>query len=174
MKLVILVLSVLCTLPFAALAETPTPSGVKLQKILQIKTDLGAKIALSVMLDKRGNLAGIHTNMQGADSSSQSGLTSDGIFWLKDIESNDGVALVEKGNLKVLELKGELDRSTQEGDLVVRYVTNGLWGSYGECTVNVRKNGEKYEVLNVNNKPVSNVFIETGTMGIKSLKGLCS
>ena len=172
MKLVILVLSVLLSLPFAALAETPTPGGVVLQQLMQIKTDQGNKISLSAMLDKQGNLAGIHANLGNGDDAGD--FTSDGVFWLKDIESNKGVTLVEKGKIDVLKLQGELNRTNQEGGLVIKYITNGIFGSYKACNISVRKTDDKYEVLNAKKKPVSSVVIQTGSVGIKALKGLCS
>lgn len=175
-----MILTLLGTLALEAVAEsadapseddlsyfdaTDLPSGVEVQKLVKITSDQDDKVVEMSAMIQNGNLAGVVGASPGARAEP---------FWLKDIEKNSGVVLYEQKGYEVLKLKGKLSRATQEGKLIISYLTNGLFGSYKSCDVYVKHSGAGWILLNAyTRKPIKEVRLKVGTMGVSTIMGLC-
>jgi hypothetical protein len=167
MKLLISTLILL----FSFSAHAQIPSGLTAQHLLKITNSKDKKVGtLSILIDQNNRVAGLYS--QGGDN-------PDKAHFLKDFETNRGVALVERdtsvGHMVLIALRGRISRETQEGKGMAIYISNGLWGSKEFCDFEIRKNPEgKWYIKNVyTKKPVSRIHVLASSFGITGLQGLC-
>lgn len=179
-----LILTLIGTLALEAIAESASPetsddedlshfdaadvpSGLEAQKLVKISSDQNdGKVVLMNALVKNGSLAGVLGSAPGVRAEP---------IYLKDIEKPKGVVLYEQGGYEVLKISGKLSRATQEGKLVISYLTNGLWGSYKTCDVYVKRDSNgQYALQNAyTRKLIKEVKMIVGQFGVSTIQGLC-
>jgi hypothetical protein len=128
---------------------------------------------LNIMMDKNGLAAGMYNE---ADPHNTPGDIGGGqnTFWLRDIESPNGAVLASSQGRDVLILKGLLNRETQEGKFAIKYLSNGLSMTYKACDFFLKRTGGKWWIKNAySGGKVSQIRVETWSLGVTTLKGIC-
>lgn len=163
-------------------AREAVPPGITLKKITMISTDRDNEITyLSVMMNRQGKVEGFYGSpVVPSEPNENPGLfgeesTADrNVFWLQEVESSAGAVLAVVKGKKALILHGALDRATQEGRFVIRYLSNGIFNSYKSCEFNLRRSGKGWYIQNAyNGQAVPHVRVITHSIGITTLEGLC-
>ena len=128
---------------------------------------------LSLILDQNSVVSGI--TFQTQDNDVNPPVVSQQNFSLADIQTASGALLLEQSGHKVLYLRGRIDSQVGTGALVVRYLSNGLWGSYEECRVNaVRSNDGVWHLQNAySNQIVQEAKVITYSLGIRTIQNIC-
>jgi hypothetical protein len=90
-------------------------------------------------------------------------------------EITKGVVLFQKDSYKVLFLSGAVESRSQEGTFTMKYLTNGLTGSYKTCQFLLRRDNSGWFVENIytHEKPINNITVVTTKLGVKTLRGIC-
>jgi hypothetical protein len=166
-------------------AREAVPPGITLKKVTQLSTDRDAEITyLSVMMNKQGKVDGFYGSAvapaEPEEDPAGEGFLADeeaagrNVFWLQEVESSAGAVLAVVKGKKALILNGALDRATQEGRFVIRYLSNGIFNSYKSCEFNLRRSGKGWYVQNAyTGQAVPRVKVVTHALGITTLEGLC-
>jgi hypothetical protein len=166
-------------------AREAVPPGITLKKVTQLSTDRDADITyLSVMMNKEGKVDGFYGSTvapaEPDENPAEEGFMTEeetagrNVFWLQEVESAAGSVLAVVKGKKALILNGKLDRSTQEGRFVIRYLSNGLFNSYKSCEFNLRRSSRGWYVQNAyTGQAVPHVKVITHSLGISTLEGLC-
>jgi hypothetical protein len=159
---------------FFPAALEPVPPGHGLNKLLTMSSDRDTLTTeLSAMINSTGEVAGLYSSPPKS-SYFEGKEEGRNVFWLSEIESEDGALMLEAQGKKVLFLEGRLNRETQEGKFRVRFLTNGLFGRYSTCDFHLRKNGNSWFVENAyTGRRVSQVKVITHSLGITTLQGFC-
>jgi len=95
-------------------------------------------------------------------------------FTLAQIASPSGAVLAVEAGRPVVLIQGKIDPH-MGGNAILKYLTNILTGNYAECQTQIRRatNGQ-WQIVNVySGTPVSHGHIQTWTLGIKAIKGVC-
>lgn len=166
-------------------AREAVPPGHTLKKVTQLSTDRDAEITyLSVMMNQEGKVGGFYGSTvapaEPEDEPTEGELTAEeeaskrNVFWLDEVESSAGAVLAVVKGKKALILNGKLDRATQEGRFVIRYLSNGLFNSYKSCEFNLRRSAKSWYIQNAyNGQTVPRIKVITHSLGITTLEGLC-
>jgi hypothetical protein len=135
---------------------------------------------LSALVDGDGSLRGL----------SYAAITAEGLqgsrfvksFTLEQVASARGVVLDGDSGHDVFILQGRLESRLLDssfgqagGTLTFKYLTNGLTGTYASCQIGIRRSpqGKWYVVNTTTNQAVVSASIETWSLGISAVEGLC-
>jgi hypothetical protein len=170
-------------------AREAVPPGHTLKRVTQLTTDRDAEVTyLSVMRNEEGKVGGFYGSsvapfdpeeVPGEENPGEEFMADEeaanrNVFWLQEVESSAGAVLAVVKGKKALILQGKLDRATQEGRFVIKYLSNGLFNSYKSCEFNLRKTGKGWYIQNAyNGQAVPRVKVITHSLGITTLQGLC-
>jgi len=152
----------------------PPPADVSLQQLAVISSNKNSsKYNLVLMVDRAGQVAGLYKgaypdNVREGDEMRKS------VFWNREIESQEGAAILVRKNRNILILQGFIDRETQEGEYELKYLSNGLLGRYESCLVLLKKSAKGWYMENYyNNKKIDSIFVDVYTLGVRTVKGIC-
>ncbi|HEY8278881.1 MAG TPA: hypothetical protein VIH99_04615 [Bdellovibrionota bacterium] len=150
----------------------PPPPGYALQKMLTLSNDRDAYLYhMHLMVPQNGMPAGLFVAEQAPNNADD---LNGKPFWLNEIESRDGVVLLEGEGRKVLLMQGLLNRTTKEGRFHLKYLANGLSMKYESCDFILRNNAGKYWVQNAyTGEKVEKIHVVTYFLGISTLQGVC-
>ncbi len=159
---------------FLPSAFEAVPPGHGLNKLVTMTSDRDEKSTeLSLLINSNNEVAGVY-NSPSSSLIFEPSETSRNVFWLSEIETEDGAVMVEKQGRKVLFLQGKLNRATQEGKFQVRFLTNGLFGRYDSCDFLLKRNGSNWFIQNAyNGRRVTQVKVLTHSLGVTTLEGFC-
>lgn len=159
---------------FGPMAEE-VPPGVTLQRLATMTSDRDRNVHyLNLMIDDKNLVAGLFNESDPKNKPSDDDLRGEHVFWLRDIESEEGVVLAVAKGRKALILRGLLDRESQEGRFTIKYLANGLTMRYESCDFELKRKENSWVVKNVyTGGEVTTVHVETKMLGIATLKGLC-
>ena len=146
------------------------PEGIRVQQVLTMTSNAdNYKYVLHTMIDKNGEAVGMYK----LEDRGKGGQLHD-IFWMRDLESEEGVVLLNRSDRNAILLNGSLDRETKEGQFVLRYLTNGITMSYEKCTIDLKYDKSGWYIQNATSgERVQQAFVETYFLGIKKIQGLC-
>ena len=146
------------------------PEGMHTQPLIVLTNNKDAFVYnLHAMIDKNGQAAGMYK----MEDRGKDGEIHD-VYWMRDLESEAGVVLVNRSDRNAILLNGTIDRETKEGRFVIRYLTNGLSMSYESCNIDLKHDDKGWYVQNVyTGERVDHAFVETYFLGIKKIQGLC-
>jgi hypothetical protein len=150
-------------------------AGESYQKLAVIRNDRNPDIhTLSLMVGSGNRVDGIYIETLHNDTNPPTRTSRR--FALNEIESPDGVVLDGDANHKAIILQGDIDAGEGRGELIVRYLKNGLFGVYASCHVSLVRNraGTWWLEVPETGRRVQNVSIRTWSLGIRNLVGLCS
>lgn len=152
----------LSVLGFSAQAFTVSP-------LATITNDRNKDVShISTAFDGAQNLVGLLFQTRHADTGKE---TSDE-FSLAQISA--GAVLDGDADHKVFILQGDIDGSKATNTLVVRYLSNGLTGSYDSCKVNLNKvNGQWAMVNYYTHKTITSIVVRTWALGIAEVENVC-
>lgn len=141
------------------------PPGVTLQRLALLTNDRDARVVTLSLMVEKGLVAGMFSLESDGDGKP---------YWLRDIESKEGVVLLETQGKKALIMSGSLDRETQEGKFTIHYLTNGLFNRYSSCDFRLKKKGDAWFLQNAYTRDkITRVNVITHSLGITTLEGLC-
>ena len=170
LKLATLATSLILTasIAHAEMTPTPLPPDLKLEKLVNIMSDLNSDTSeLSVALDTSNRI-------QGIDFYNGNPAT-DHYFTLAEIEADKGVVLdTEQGHAAIL-LQGTIDLESASDTLTVSYLANGLFDIYDKCQIVFERatNGD-WQLMNAyTHELVTEIDVKTWKLGITTLAGIC-
>jgi hypothetical protein len=141
---------------------------------------------LGVAVDRQANITAIRFETHEFDADRQSrGAAPRSVkvreFSPSDIASEKGVVLDGAPGHDAVILQGNIVEGHSSDQLVVKYLYNGLTDQFRECRVALKRGGDVgWHLVNADNRRVPLVVVETwslplvGTVGIKTLQGLCA
>lgn len=141
--------------------------------LTQITSDRDTGVSvLSFVVDPAGIVQGIAF----ATTSSAVGNTSTQNFSLADIQSGHGVVLMQAQGHDVFFLQGTIDSVQGQGDMTIRYLANGLWGTYKDCPAKVGRTADGvWHIFNsATGKIVNAAKVQTWSMGVTTVHGICT
>ena len=158
---------------FEMFNHEPVPNGIHLQQLLSLSSDADDnKYYLHAMIDNNGVPAGLYKK-QVINSPDTSEEGHQNVYWLRELESENGGVLMHQKGRNILLLQGQLNRKTWEGKFVLKYLTNGISMSYDECDIYIRRGPKGWLVQDAKGKLVQEAVIETSFLGIRKINGLC-
>jgi hypothetical protein len=153
----------------APLGETAIPPGAALSPLLSVTTDRDDAVSdLSLMRDQAGTALGFAMETRG-------GRPADATpFLFADIGNKDGVTLLEDSGRKVVLLQGKVDEAKPENRLHLKYLSNGLFGTYNSCDVLLESSGGGWSLQNAyTGEKVTSAKVLTSAFGVDTLEGIC-
>ncbi|HKJ09385.1 MAG TPA: hypothetical protein VKA76_09890 [Gammaproteobacteria bacterium] len=164
----------------AAASVRALPPHVHVVPLAGITNDRDTSVSyLKLMVGQRDAVRGIYVETRVAGKSADTGNSGEGIrngaFWLKDIESGDGVVLGKGQGVKAILLQGTIDSRAGKGHLTIKYLANGLLMHYRQCKVGLKKSGgHKWELVNAyDGKRITDIKVKTWWLGISTLQNVC-
>jgi len=170
----ILAFVLLCGIVMPASA-VPLPQGMTTVPLATITNDRDTSVSeINLILGSQAMVRGIYLETKaGADSGTAA--ASEQIHWLGGIESDDGVVLGQGQGVEAIFLRGNIESQSGYGSLVIRYLTNGIFGHYDECRVDLQRLApQKWQLVNsYNNKPIEHIEVQTWALGISTIGNVC-
>jgi hypothetical protein len=158
--------------PVLARADSPNDKTT-LQRIIELTSDQDQNINyLSVMEDPSGDAEGIESDPDSKNTSTDNISTS---VSLAQIESDAGAVLLVRDGKNALILKGSLNSKTDVGQFTLSYLSNGLLMTYDSCDFLLKRDSGGWYVQNSSTGlKVTSVKVETWSLGITTISGICS
>lgn len=170
----------LLTTGLAASARThDLPADITVVPLAGITNDRDTSVSyLNLMLNRQATVRGFYlqTDPSGdAHALKPRHAASDKVYWLKSVESGDGVVLGQGQGVKAILLRGTVDSQAGKGSLEIKYVTNGIFMNYDKCKVRLQRVGNRnWELVNAyNGHPVKHIEVRTWFLGISTLANVC-
>lgn len=157
----------------AASTATPLPDGMTAVPLATITNDRDDSVSrIQLMVNERAEVRGIYLETTPA-SGSQSSRIQGRVYWLDGIQSDTGVVLGQGQGVKAIFLKGVIQ--PRAGSLVIRYLHNGLFGSFDQCRINLRRvSPYHWQLVNAYTKhPIQRINVDTWALGISTLDNVC-
>lgn len=171
----------------------PVPSlgcsagSVSVQQIAKITNTRDRNFhCLGVAVDRQANITAIRFETHEFDADRQSrGRAPHSVkvreFAPRDIASEKGVVLDGRPGHDAVILQGNIIEGRSSDQLVVKFLYNGLTDQFRECRFVLKRGRDVgWHLVNAENRRVPLVVVETwslplvGTVGIKTLQGLCA
>lgn len=145
-------------------AHQAPPEDSLLKKLANLTSDRDDKKAELFAFAKQNQVGGMYSLTNGDGT----------VFTLAEIESPAGAVMAVVRGRNALILQGKLDRASQEGRFVIKYLSSGIFNKYESCEFNLRRSGDNWFVQNAyTGARVTNVHVITHSTGITTLQGLC-
>jgi hypothetical protein len=138
-------------------------------KIVSIYNDRSANYSdLEVVLDAQGAVTGAKYTTHGDGAAAPRAFTNS--------EISSGAVLEEQQGVKALLLSGQVDSATGTGKWTIKFISNGLSGTYKSCDLKVQRTpaGVWTGVNAYNGTTLDKAKIVTWSMGITTIQGLCN
>jgi len=148
----------------------PFAGATVMDKLLTFSNDRTSITSdLDVTLDVKGVVQGM------SYISNDGGVKTEKDFSLADLSSKNGAILEAQQGVNAVTLSGSINSQAGNGALVVHFIYNGLSGEYHTCNVNVQRNSSGvWEAINAyTNQPVTAAKIQTYSIGIQTIEGIC-
>ena len=135
------------------------PPGTSVTPLLKVSTDRGPEVyMLGLLRDGRGAAQGLYMDTGAVGTP----------YSFAEIAMPAGVTLFESSGRKVLLLQG------QGGRLHLRYLTNGLFGTYASCDVLLQSRSGQYWMQNAyTGQKVVAARVITSALGVSTIQGIC-
>lgn len=152
----------LAVLGFSAQAFTVSP-------LATITNDRNKDVShISTAFDGSQALVGLLFQTRHADTGKE---TSDE-FSIAQISA--GAVLDGDASHKVFILQGDIDGNKATNTLTVKYLSNGLTGSYDSCKVNLSKVDNHWAMVNYyDHKTITSIVVRTWALGIANVENVC-
>jgi hypothetical protein len=149
-----------------AQVRTATAADVTFQPLASITNDRNADLqSLGVLLDA-GQVVGLRFETINGNNPHERD------FSIDDVKAG----AVLDGNAKHQAiLRGSVDSTVGNADLVITYLSNGLLGKHKDCRASiVRDEKGQWHVVNIyDHKRVNHLVVQTWTLGISTIEGIC-
>lgn len=94
-------------------------------------------------------------------------------FTLQKVGSPRGVVVTRKHGREVIALRGRIDPATGTGALVIRYLSNGLFGSHEECGVRLVREPDGWRLAEPGGKVIRDLYVKTWFLGVSTIDPIC-
>jgi len=152
------------------LAQIPagpaTAADVILQPLASITNDRNAHVQNLSVLVEAGQVVGLRFDTINGNNPHASD------FSLDDMRVG---AVLEDATHKAIVLRGAVDSTAGNADLIVTYLSNALFGTHRDCRVRlVRDDSGQWHIVNIyNHNQVDHLFVQTWMLGISRIAGIC-
>lgn len=157
----------------------PLPAGMKMIRLAAITNDRDTSVSyLNLMVNQHEAVSGIFVQTKVPETNQPHAadrVISQSVYWLKNIESNQGVVLGQGKGHKAILLQGDINSRDGRGSLVIKYLNNGVFGSYKQCRVALQRVSPfNWGLINAyNDQPVKRIEVKTWLLGISTLTHVC-
>lgn len=161
-SLVLLLLSLAGTQAGAA-----TAADVVFQPLASITNNRNADLqSLSVLLDG-GQLVGLRFNTVNGANPHESDFSLD--------EMKAGAVLDGDPKHQAIVLRGSIDSTMGNANLMITYLSNGIFGTHKACRARiVRDPSGRWHIVNIyDHQRVAHLVVQTWTLGISTIEGIC-
>ncbi len=173
-------LTALSVLAFLAGAIAPAPAatlpvGMTAVPLAIITNDRDTSVSrIELMVDDEAGVSGIYMETR-ASADSEPARDAGQVYWLEGIESRDGVVLGQGKGHKAILMRGDIASGKGRGSLVIRYLSNGLFGHYKQCRINLRRVApHRWQLVNAyDGHPIKRIKVKTWALGISTLVNVC-
>ena len=154
-------------------ATPPLPDGMTAVPLATITNDRDGSISeMALMLDDQAFVHGIYmqtTTAAGAPPASAQ------VYWLDGIESRDGVVLGQGQGVKAIFLQGMIEPQGGHGALVIKYLANGIFRKYDQCSVRLQRVAPyDWQLVNAyDGHPIKLIQVRTWALGISTIANVC-
>jgi hypothetical protein len=137
------------------------------QPIASITNDRNADLQNLGVLTVLGRVVGLRFDTINGKNPHES------YFSLHDMER--GAVLDGDGKHKAIVLRGSIDPTGGNADLIITYLSNGLSGRHKDCRAGiVRDERGQWHIVNVyDHKWVDHLVVQTWKLGISTIDGIC-
>lgn len=159
----------ICALLILAQAQAGAApaADITFQPLASVTNDRNADLqSLGVLLDA-GQVVGLRFDtISGNDP-------HDSDFSIADMKT--GAVLDGDAKHEAIVLRGSIDSNGGKADLVVTYLSNGLFGKHRDCRADmVRDKSGRWHIVNTySHKRVDRLVVQTWTLGISTIEGIC-
>jgi len=153
------------------LLADPPPNNEIMDQLATITNDRNADVStLSISVENSGHVNGLNFSTHHAD-----GKLTHVTFTPAQIAAPEGVVLDGDATHKVFLLQGTIDDQKGSGHFKVQYLANGLLGTYKSCGGITLRRGpdQKWELLNYQNRPLTEIKVISWTLGISTVENVC-
>jgi hypothetical protein len=148
-------------------ARAATAANVTFQLLTSISNDRNADLQnLGVLLDA-GQVVGLRfATINGNDPHESD-------FSIDDMKA--GAVLDGDTEHQAIVLRGSIDSTVGNADLVITYLSNGLFGKHKDCRAGmVRDESGQWHIVNIyEHKWVNRLVVKTRAVGISTIQGIC-
>lgn len=177
---ILMALSIFFAVSATAFAGTETlPVGMGVVRLAAITNDRDTSVSyLNLMVNKQHTVRGIFVQTKVPKTSkphAPARVVSQSVYWLKNIESRNGVVLGQGKGVKAILLRGDINSRVGRGSLVIKYLNNGVFRSYKQCRIALRRvSPHKWGLVNAyNDQPIKHIEVKTWLLGISTLTHVC-
>lgn len=152
----------------------PDPVGATLVPLVAITNDRDTSISeIELLLGPHELVRGLRiATYEKGDDPDQA---REQLVPLAALESAQGAVVGQGQGVKAILLRGDIHPNEGTGALVIRYLTNGVFGKYKECRVNLRRTGpSQWDLVNAyTHGSVGHIHVKTWALGISTLENVC-
>jgi hypothetical protein len=159
----------ICVLLSLIQAQTRTAMAVDVifQPLASITNDRNADLQNLGVLLVLGRIVGLRFDTINGKNPHEA------YFSLHDMER--GAVLDGDGKHKAIVLRGSIDPTVGNADLVITYLSNGLSGRHKDCRAAiVRDERGQWHIVNIyDHRWVDHLVVQTWKLGISTIEGIC-
>jgi hypothetical protein len=148
-------------------AGAAAAADVTFQRLASITNDRNADLQyLGVLLDA-GQVVGLRFDTINGNDPHESDFSID--------EMKAGAVLDGDATHKAIVLRGSIDSAVGNADLVITYLSNGLFGKHKDCRADmVRDQSGQWHIVNIYDRQwVNHLVVKTWALGISTVQGIC-
>jgi hypothetical protein len=148
-------------------ARTATAADVTFQPIASITNDRNADLQSLGVLLQAGQVVGLRFDTLNGKNPHKSD------FSIEDMKA--GAVLDGDAKHKAVVLRGSIDSTAGNADLIVTFLSNGLIGKHKVCRADIVRDGRgQWHIVDIyHHKRVDHLVIRTWRLGISTIEGIC-
>ena len=151
------------------------PAGFTTVPLAVVTNDRDATVSrLQLMLDPADGVRGIYLDTSAA--AGETALADSGrVYPLAAIETGKGVVLGQGQGVKAIFLRGKIGATDGHGTLVIRYLTNGVFRHFAECSIDLERVApDHWQLVNAyDGRPIEQMKVQTWALGISTIANVC-
>ena len=150
-----------------AQARMPTVADATFQPIASITNNRNGDLQSLGVLLQAGQVVGLRFDTLNGNNPHQSD------FSIDDMKA--GAVLDGNAKHKAIVLRGFIDSTAGNANLIVTYLTNGVSGRHKDCrAAMVRDESGRWHIVNIyEHKRVNHLVIHAWALGISTIEGIC-
>jgi hypothetical protein len=156
------------------IANAPVPPGVRLHLLATITNNRNSDVhELNVEINPDQSVRGLYFN--SFINSTQPPIHRTREFPLSELLRPKGATIIAESGHDVIYLFAQLGPQQRSADLVVRYLSNGLFNSYEDCSLKaaIDDSGE-WNLLNAyTGKKLDQIIIQAWSLGVSTIENVC-
>lgn len=165
----------LCAGTAGMAGATSPPVGFTTVPLAVVTNDRDATVSrLQLMLGPADGVRGIYLDTSAA--AGEAALADSGrVYPLAAIETGKGVVLGQGQGVKAIYLRGTIGSTDGHGTLVIRYLTNGVFRHFAECSIDLQRVApDRWQLINAyDGRPIEQMQVRTWALGISTIANVC-